>query len=842
MGQIFVNDIGYTYFTPMTLKSEASNALLEFIQNVGIPSSIHTDDAKELTSGKWREICRDHGIKQTQTEPYTPYQNRAEVNIRELKKVTRRLMQRTNTPARLWDHCATYAAELRCLTAQPLFSLHGRTPFEIVTGNTPDISEYISFEWYQPVWYFDNTSFPEPTRHVGHWIGVAHNIGQAMCFWVLPMSGIPIARSTVQPISIEDLQVPATKDALKRYDQAIQEKLGDSAVTDSTLAFEIGSKELEQALAEADDDGHYLSVEPEGDRPESDEFDEETLSRFLSAEVQLTKGGYQYIAKVLGRKRDSKGNPIGRYHPNPILDTTVHKVQFPDGTIQDYAANVIAESLYAQVDADGNRWLLLKEITDHEKDATAPTLEELTHSKRRYTTKGWKFCCLWADGSTSWEAMRNLKDANPIELAEYAEARGLLDEPAFAWWAKHVLKKKQRIIQKVKSRYWQRTHKYGVRLPKSVAEALALDKENNNTLWYDAIQKELKNVKVAFHFLTEEEQTPVGYKEIPCHIIFDVKMDFTRKARFIAGGHKTDPPSSITYSSVVTRDSVRIAFLIAALNDLDVQTADIGNAYINEDAREKVYFIAGDEFGHELKGRTVIITKALYGLKSSGAAWRAHFAQALHDLGFTSSLADPDVGYKAETKPNGFEYYAYVLVCVDDILVVAHNAVKTMESLSKLFRLKDGFSQPTRYLGATIKRWRLPGDETASHWGHSSEEYVKQAINNVEEELQKNGHRLNGRFSTPMTSNYRPELGYTPFLDVSAANYYMELIGILRWIVELGRIDIMIDVSLLSSHTLQPRQGHLDQVFHIFGYLKRNRCAAIVFDESSVDWDENSFT
>jgi hypothetical protein len=93
-----------------------------------------------------------------------------------------------------------------------------------------------------------------------------------------------------------------------------------------------------------------------------------------------------------------------------------------------------------------------------------------------------------------------------------------------------------------------------------------------------------------------------------------------------------------------------------------------------------------------------------------------------------------------------------------------------------------------------------------------------------------------------MTSNYRPELGYTPFLDVSAANYYMELIGFLRWIVELGCIDIMIDVSLLSSHTLQPRQGHLDQVFHIFGYLKRNRCAAIVFDESSVDWDENSFT
>jgi hypothetical protein len=138
----------------------------------------------------------------------------------------------------------------------------------------------------------------------------------------------------------------------------------------------------------------------------------------------------------------------------------------------------------------------------------------------------------------------------------------LLDELAFSWWAPHTLKQKRHLIKKVKSRYWLKTHKYGVRLPKTVAEALALEKENNNTLWNDAIQKEMKNVKVAFHFLNEEEQVPIGYKQIPCHIIFDVKLDFTRKARFVAGGHKTDPPTSLTYSSVVARDSVRIARLM----------------------------------------------------------------------------------------------------------------------------------------------------------------------------------------------------------------------------------------------------------------------------------------
>lgn len=851
MGQIFVNDVGYTHLVPMKLKSEAGHALLEFIQDVGIPSAIHTDDAKEQRTGKWHEVCTTHGIKHTLTEPYSPFQNRAEVNIRELKKHVRRTMSKTKTPKRLWDFCATYVAELRCLTAQPLYSLHGRTPYEMVTGNTPDISEYISFSWYQPIWYYDKTSFPEERNLLGRWIGVAHNVGQAMCFWILPKSGTPIARTTVRPVTTDELQQDAIKQELLSFDQSIQRKIGDHLLNEGDLSFEVDSSDLAKALADVDDDidGHYLPIEPDAEKPDLDDYDEETLDSLLSAEVLLPKGDFQFIAKVVKRKRDDDGNPVGRAHSNPILDTRVYEVEFPDGSIKDYAANVLAEALYAQVDETGNRFLLLKDIIDHEKDSTALSQNEaevinLNGSRNpaiKFTTKGWKFCCQWTDGSTSWEPLRNLKESNPIELAEYAEARNLLNEPAFVWWAKDVLRRRRRIIQKVKSRYWQRTHKFGIRLPKTVAEALALDKENGNTLWYDAIQKELKNVQTAFRFLPEGERVPIGYKQIPCHIIFDIKMDFTRKARFVAGGHKTDPPSSMTYSSVVSRDSVRIAFLLSALNDLDILSADIGNAYINADVREKVYFIAGDEFGTSRKGQSVIITKALYGLKTSGAAWRAHFAEMLNSLGYTSSLADPDVWYRPEAKPDGFEYYAYVLVYVDDILVVSANPKDTMRAIEKSFRLKDGFAPPQRYLGATIKKWRLLGDEDAKHWGHSSEEYVKQAIINVELELAKEGKRLQGKYSTPMTANYRPELDYSPFLPDATATYYMELIGILRWAVELGRIDIMVDVSLLSSYTMQPRMGHLDQVFHIFGYLKRNKRATIMFDEQRVNWDETSF-
>jgi hypothetical protein len=93
-------------------------------------------------------------------------------------------------------------------------------------------------------------------------------------------------------------------------------------------------------------------------------------------------------------------------------------------------------------------------------------------------------------------------------------------------------------------------------------------------------------------------------------MIFDVKMDFTRKARFVAGGHVTDPPTSITYSSVVAHDSVHLAFMIASLNNLQILSADIGNAYLNAYTKERVHTTCGPEFG-QLQGRVAVIRGAL---------------------------------------------------------------------------------------------------------------------------------------------------------------------------------------------------------------------------------------
>ena len=96
----------------------------------------------------------------------------------------------------------------------------------------------------------------------------------------------------------------------------------------------------------------------------------------------------------------------------------------------------------------------------------------------------------------------------------------------------------------------------------------------------------MKNVKPAFEFRNDDKM-PIGYKEIGCHMIFDVKIYLTRKIRLVAGVHNTDPPKYSTYASVVSRDSVHIAFTVTALNGLDVIFTDVQNAYLNAPTSNK---------------------------------------------------------------------------------------------------------------------------------------------------------------------------------------------------------------------------------------------------------------
>jgi Reverse transcriptase (RNA-dependent DNA polymerase) len=394
------------------------------------------------------------------------------------------------------------------------------------------------------------------------------------------------------------------------------------------------------------------------------------------------------------------------------------------------------------------------------------------------------------------------------------------------------------IIKATKSRYLRKDQKFGIELPHSVKRALEIDRETQTTYWIDAIKKEMKTVTPAFHFL-KGSQPPIGHQKIPCHVVFDVKMDFTRKARFVAGGHKTEPPASITYASVVSRESVQIAFLIAALNGLEVVSADVQGAYLNAPCREKVYTICGPEFGDK-NGCIGVIKLALYGLKSSGFAWRSHLAETVRSKDFEMCYADNDVWLRAATKSDGTTYYEYVLIYTDDILAISMDPMAILKHLEGHYVLKPGsIGPPTQYLGAQIGQMTVKGDSENPKWFLSSDRYIKEAIRNVQNWLIEHDlPKLKSRAPSVFPSGYRAEMDMTDYCSPDIGHYYQQQIGVLRWAVELGRINICTEVLILAAYTTAPKIGHFNAMLHVFAFLLHHPRCRLVMDDDRGPVDE----
>ena len=161
----------------------------------------------------------------------------------------------------------------------------------------------------------------------------------------------------------------------------------------------------------------------------------------------------------------------------------------------------------------------------------------------------------------------------------------------------------------------------------------------------------------------------------------------------------------------MTRESFRLEFLIAGLNSLYIFTCGIGNSYLNAPSLEKLLTKSGSESRSE-KGYDFLIVRALYRLNSSGSAWRAKLEETINSMGYRSTESDPDVWINRTTTENGIAYYKYMLLYVDDVLHLANNAQEDMLKLNQVYRLKEGFGTPDRYIGANVDKVQLEDRKT----------------------------------------------------------------------------------------------------------------------------------
>ena len=127
-------------------------------------------------------------------------------------------MQKTNTPVRLWCFYYEYSADILSLLATGRFDLQGRSRYEVVMHCTPDISEYVSYTWFQWFWYFNESI---KSKQLCRWLGPAHQVGQEFCSYIILDYAKHIARLSVIGIPLDEFFLDNMKEETKNFYDSI---------------------------------------------------------------------------------------------------------------------------------------------------------------------------------------------------------------------------------------------------------------------------------------------------------------------------------------------------------------------------------------------------------------------------------------------------------------------------------------------------------------------------------------------------------------------------------------------------------------------------------------------
>ena len=330
---------------------------------MGAPNAFVCNPHTSQKSKEVREFCGKVSSTLRVLEEHTQHANRAELYIGLLKESIRKDLRESDAPLRLWCFCAERRADIFTLTAKNLFQLQGQNPYLATLGKMGDISNLCSFAWYEWVYFRQGKSpFPLMKEELGRCLGPTKNEGNEMAQWVLQQNGKIVPRRTLRRLTADELAPGNETEAEKRraFNQAIKEKLGDSITLGPYKKHDLVE---EEEVDEEDptimdwDPETYTPYEEVGQPPtlplEADLVDaagkrinqQSANDLLINAEVLLPTGEHQHMAKVLRRSVDEEGNLVGTFSDTSDLNTLLYDVEFPDGAVKQYAANIIAQNI-----------------------------------------------------------------------------------------------------------------------------------------------------------------------------------------------------------------------------------------------------------------------------------------------------------------------------------------------------------------------------------------------------------------------------------------------------------------------------------------------------------------
>ena len=821
---------GYVSVEPLgTSDKRFPIALMNEIRKRGAMDVLISDNAQAQISHRVEEILGTFGIKDVQSEPHNKNQNFAERGYQDVQRMYTRMMNYSGAPGFCWLLALCFAAYITNHLAHE--RLGWRTPAEWLTGHTPDITVLMAFIFYQPVYYrqFDTENSEE---ELGRFVGIAESVGHSMTYKILTKDLKVISRSLVRP---------ATKTGVFDNQRAAKQTTGTPIEpVEPNATVKVGNKHVDvvipETVTEDDEDLEDDLDEATEEKLDTSTVHEDKASTGLESEAAqasdefldtamkeiLERGGKLPTldsADLLGRTYITDPDDEGEQHRAKIVDVGVLEERTPDGMQPLFRfRSKVGDKTFEEI-ITYNRML---EWCDRDKDKDDFYRIDgiLGHRKNSSARGGYQVLVKWASAKADWRDLALIFNDDPVTVSLYAKKKGLLSTPGWRRCKRYIRNGKNlgRAINQVrlKNNRNRPRYKYGYQVPRDHNEAMLIDEKNGNDKWAKSEELELSQIVDydTFKSLGIGAPIPEGYTKIPCHMVHDIKASGRHKSRFVAGGHRTSTPTDATYSGVVSLQGIRLVTFIAELNDLEIWGTDIGNAYLESYTSEKVAFIAGPEFG-KYAGHTCIIQKALYGLKSSGKCWHDRLHDVLRDMGFFPSKAEEDIWMR-----DMGDHYEYLAVYVDDLLIASKKPQDIIDALEKKpnnFKLK-GTGPVTFHLGCDF--FRDP-DGTLCF---GPKKYIGRMVDQYKVLF---GQAPSQRVHSPLEKNDHPELDDTELLDDDGIAKYQSLIGALQWVITLGRFDIATAVMTMSSFRAAPRQGHMDRVKRIVGYISKFRHAAI---------------
>ena len=405
---------------PMKSESQIPSTLQEFLRKFGAPNKLKSDNAKAIYGDATQEILRQYHIGSMYSEPEQQNQNPVERKIQDIKSDTSKCMDRTGTPETFWLLCLLYIVFLHNHLSYQ--SLDGKTPLQVATGIVPDISYFLSYHWWQPVYYLDDDGgFPSQSKEKrGRWVGVAENIGDTLTYYVLTDDTQQvIARSVLRPVTNNDQNLRADNPSPKDGEEIdVDDSDIDNSPCNNSPTFHL--KSFTRDFGSNQSPMILPKFSPE-----------ELLQRTF---VYPTSNGQKVRTEIIKKIHDADADN----HQNIKFLCKVGD----DGAEEIMSYTEICHLIEEQDLAEASsQFHTFKRVLDHHGPLKS---QDAAYNKCLYNVK-----ILWEDDTETWEPLNVIMKDDPITLVSYALENDLLDQPIWKKLRKYTKnnKKYQRLVK-----------------------------------------------------------------------------------------------------------------------------------------------------------------------------------------------------------------------------------------------------------------------------------------------------------------------------------------------------------------------------------------------------------